>query len=112
MATQKQRQAAMAASRKWSHQVRTVSTYPPEGLFTKDAQTIAQAMASQRVSPKGIGSGIRMVQFFINRAGRSLSAHRRQELEQAKKILQSQSSRPRPAGSKSKARSVARPRRA
>jgi hypothetical protein len=27
-------------------------------------------MASKKVSPKGIGSGIRMIQFFINRAGK------------------------------------------
>jgi len=46
-------------------------------------------MGSKRVSPKGIGSAIRMIQFFINRAGKSLSASRRRELEKAKKILQS-----------------------
>jgi tRNA(adenine34) deaminase len=45
-------------------------------------------MASKKVSPKGIGSGIRMIQFFINRAGKSLSASRKRELERAKKILQ------------------------
>jgi len=45
-------------------------------------------MASKRVSPKGIGSGIRMIQFFINRAGRDLPASRRRELERAKSILQ------------------------
>jgi tRNA(adenine34) deaminase len=45
-------------------------------------------MASKKVSPKGIGSGIRMIQFFINRAGKSLSAARKCELEKAKRILQ------------------------
>ena len=55
---------------------------------TKSASQIAKAMASKRVSPKGIGSGIRMIQFFINRAGKSLSAARRRELEKAKRILQ------------------------
>jgi Protein of unknown function (DUF3175) len=63
--------------------VKTISTYPPEGLFTQDAQTIARAMASKKVSPKSIGSGIRMIQFFINRAGKDLSAARRRELEKA-----------------------------
>ena len=28
----------------------------------------------QKVSPKGIGSGIRMIQFFINRAGKFVVA--------------------------------------
>ena len=74
--------------RRWSHAVETVSTFPPRSLFTKDAQTIAKVMASKKVSPKGIGSGIRMVQFFINRAGRNLPSKQRRELENAKRILQ------------------------
>ena len=61
---------------------------PTRGLFAKDAETIARAMASKRVSPKGIGSGIRMIQFFINRAGKNLSPARRRELEKAKRLLQ------------------------
>ncbi len=73
--------------KKWSHKVTTVSTYPPEGIFTKDAETIARVMSSPEVSPKGVGSGIRMVQFFINRAGKNLSAKRRAELEKAKEIM-------------------------
>lgn len=79
---------AAKKSRKWSHQVTTVSTFPPEGLYTQDAKTIARVMASKRVSPKGIGSAIRMVQFYINRAGKNLSPERLQELEQAKQLLQ------------------------
>jgi len=68
--------------------VKTVSTFPPKDTFNRDARTIARVMASKKVSPKGIGSGIRMIQYFINRAGRTLSATRRRELERAKKILQ------------------------
>ena len=74
--------------KKWSGKVKTVSTSPPEQVFTKSAATIARTMASRRVSPKGIGSGIRMIQFFINRAGKTLSAQRRRELEKAKRLLQ------------------------
>ena len=74
-------------SKKWSHKIKTVSTFPPEGLFTKDANTIARALASKKVSPKGPGSGMRMLTFFINRAGRTLSKSRRSELEKAKRIL-------------------------
>jgi tRNA(adenine34) deaminase len=73
---------------RWSHNVKTVSTSPPKDLFTKDAATIARVMATKKVSPKGIGSGIRMIQFFINRAGKNLSPKRRKELEEAKRILQ------------------------
>jgi len=49
-------------------------------LYTKDAKTIARVMATKKVSPKGLGSATRMVQFYINRAGNNPSA--------AKDILQ------------------------
>jgi tRNA(adenine34) deaminase len=71
----------------WVHNVKTVSTFPPEGIFTKDAHTIARSLGSKKVSPKGIGSGIRMIQYFINRAGKGLSPTRRKVLEKAKEIL-------------------------
>jgi len=69
---------------RWSAKVKTVSTYPPEGLFTKNAETIARSLASKKVSPKGPGSGMRMLTFYINRAGESLSAKRKAELNRAK----------------------------
>jgi Protein of unknown function (DUF3175) len=78
----------MAKTKKWVRKVKTVSTYPPKDLFKKDAQTIANTMAKKSVSPRGVGSGIRMIQYFINRAGKSLSMSRRRELEKAKRILQ------------------------
>jgi len=68
--------------------VTTVSTFPQEGLFTKDAETIARSLASKGVSPKGITSGLRMLLFFINRAGRQLTPGRRAELEKAKRLMQ------------------------
>ena len=76
------------AKRRWVRDVKTVSTFPPKDLFTRDAETIARVMASRKVSPGGIGSGIRMVQFFINRGGKGLSPARRRELEKAKRLLQ------------------------
>jgi len=75
-------------AKKWVQNVKSVSTYPPKDLFTKDAATIARVMESKKVSPKGIGSGILMIQYFINRGGRGLSAARKRELEKAKHILQ------------------------
>jgi hypothetical protein len=80
--------AKKKATKRWVSEVKTVSTYPPEGTFTKDAKTIARVMASKNVSPQGIGSGIRMIQYFINRAGKNLPPERKQELEKAKRILQ------------------------
>ena len=74
--------------KRWVRKVKTVSTSPPRGLFTKDAETIARVMATKKVSPGGIDSGIRMVQYFINRGGKGLSAARKRELEKAKRVLQ------------------------
>ena len=75
------------SNKKWVARVTTDSTHPPEGLFTKDAATIARTLASKKVSPKGPGSGMRMLNYFINRGGKNLSATRRRELEKAKRLL-------------------------
>lgn len=73
--------------KRWVAKVKTDSTHPPAGLFKKDAATIARALASKKVSPKGPGSGMRMLTYFLNRGGRGLSASRRAELERAKSLL-------------------------
>jgi tRNA(adenine34) deaminase len=81
------RSPSKRGTRRWVARVKTVSTFPPKGLFTKDAPTIAKSLASKKVSPKGPGSGMRMLTYFINRAGRGLSPSRRRVLERAKRIL-------------------------
>lgn len=88
-------------SNRWVARVKTDSTQPPEGLFTKDANTIARTLASKRVSPKGPGSGMRMLTYFINRAGKGLSASRRRELEKAKELLSKRVARAKGAPKKS-----------
>ena len=79
--------AKTSTSRRWVKTVTTDSTHPPEGLFKKDAATIARTLASKRVSPKGPASGMRMLTYFVNRGGRGLSKTRREELERAKRLL-------------------------
>jgi hypothetical protein len=71
----------------WVKNVKTDSTHPPEGLFTRSPTEIASALASKKVSPKGPASGMRMLTYFINRAGKGLSASRRAKLEHAKDLL-------------------------
>jgi hypothetical protein len=73
--------------RKWSASVDTESTYPQEGLFKQDAATIARSLASKKVSPKGPSSGMRMLTFYVNRAGKNLSKSRLRVLERAKELL-------------------------
>jgi uncharacterized protein DUF3175 len=67
--------------------VTTDSTHPPEGLFKKSAEVIARTLASKKVSPKGPASGMRLLNYFINRGGKNLSASRHAELENAKALL-------------------------
>jgi hypothetical protein len=75
------------ATKKWSAKVQTDSTHPDEGLFKQNAAAIAKALASKKVSPKGLTSGMRMLNFYINRAGKTLSKARHSELEKAKELL-------------------------
>ncbi len=79
------------ASKRWVARVTTDSTHPQKGLFTRGAATIANSLASKKVSPKGSSSGMRMLNYFINRAGKSLTAERRRVLEHAKVLLSTKS---------------------
>ncbi len=79
--------AAKKTPRKWSARVNTDSTHPDEGLFKKSAPSIAKALFSKKVSPKGPASGMQMLNFYINRAGKNLPEERRKTLEHAKEIL-------------------------
>lgn len=78
---------AAQTKRQWSKNVTTDSTHPPEGLFKKAPETIARSLASKRVSPKGPGSGMRMLTFYINRAGKGLTPTEKRKLEKAKELL-------------------------
>ncbi len=73
--------------KRWGASVKTDSTHPPEGLFNRDAATIARTLASKKVSPKGPASGMRMLTYFINRAGKGLTDEHRATLEKAKTLL-------------------------
>ena len=78
---------SMHGKRKWSAGVNTESTYPEDGLFKRDAATIARSLASKKVSPKGPSSGMRMLTFYVNRAGKNLPQSRLKVLDRAKELL-------------------------
>jgi uncharacterized protein DUF3175 len=82
------RHAQRRNPRRWVKDVAADSTTIPPGLFTCGAATIARTLASPHVSPNGPVSGLRMLSFFINRAGRQLTSSRRVELEKAKRLMQ------------------------
>jgi tRNA(adenine34) deaminase len=85
--TQEAPMTTKKTKKKWSAKVTTDSTHPDEGLFNQSASSIAKALGSKKVSPKGPASGMRMLNFYINRAGENLSASRKTELERAKSKL-------------------------
>ena len=58
------------------------------GLFTMPAEAIADKLASNDISSNGLSSGLRLLTFYINYAGKRLSASRRRNLEKAKKLLE------------------------
>lgn len=74
-------------NKRWVAGVTTDSTHPPEGLFTKSASAIARTLASKKISPKGPASGMRMLNYFINRAGHNLTSDRKRVLQEAKVLL-------------------------
>jgi hypothetical protein len=72
------------AAKKWVSKVKTVSTHPPEGLFTKDAETIARQLASKRAQRRDLDRGcgcsrtssIGRARGSVFRAGRNLRKRR------------------------------------
>ena len=88
-------------SRRWSAKVDTDTTHPDHGLFLKSGPEIARALASKRVSPKGMASGMRMLNFYINRAGKNLSSERMHELDRAKELLSKRIAREKANGASS-----------
>ena len=86
--------------KRWVSKVKTDSTHPPSGLFKKSPAIIARTLASKKVSPKGPGSGMRMLTYFINRAGCGLTAKRRAELQKAKDLLSARIQRDKGSGAR------------
>lgn len=74
----------------WSKAVteRKPGTFAKKGIHTLSAGEIYKEYKKKSVSPHGLGSAIQMIQFFINRAGKNLTAEREHELKKAIKMLQ------------------------
>jgi tRNA(adenine34) deaminase len=86
-AAKSSRNSTTPPSKRWSAKVTTDSTSPDPGIFTKSAKEIADDLVLKRVSPKGPGQAMQMLSFYENRAGKNLSAERKQTLEAAKDLV-------------------------
>ena len=58
------------------------------GLFNRPAEKIAESLASKEVSPQGPSSGLRLLTFYMNYAGKRAQPVARRNLEKAKKLLE------------------------
>jgi tRNA(Arg) A34 adenosine deaminase TadA len=101
-------ETSMATKKKWSAKVDTDSTHPDKGLFQKSASAIAKALATKKVSPKGPASGMQMLNFYINRAGKNLPQERHAELEKAKTLLSEIIAKEKPESEKPTKKSAAK----
>jgi hypothetical protein len=61
-------------------------TFARKGTHTGTAEEIVAEYKRKGVSPKGLGSAIRMLTFYINRAGKNL--HNGAAIRKARKMLQ------------------------
>lgn len=64
------------------------ATFFPEGTMSKSASAIVKVAKNKRYAPKGIGSAIRYLTYFLNRGGKGLSKTQKSNIERARTILQ------------------------
>lgn len=66
------------------------STRSPQKTNLRRAESLARALTKDRPGPRGSATGMRMIQFYLDRAGENLTTVDRSELEMAKEILRRQ----------------------
>lgn len=72
--------------RRWVRNVTTTTVDVPEGTMTHSAPEIARALLA-RNRKQGAGSINRFIQFYINRAGKSLPEERKRTLKRAMALV-------------------------
>lgn len=78
-------QELLSIYEKWSGEVKTAK-HPPKDLFaTGKASEIASWL--KRSHPDDLKGAVDALEFYVNRAGKNLSAERKQELAKAKTLL-------------------------
>ena len=72
-----------AESSKWTGKVKP-KWEPPEGLFTKSAEEIADVLFSDS---EDLQQAMSRINFYVNRAGKNLDSERKRVLNKAKDLL-------------------------
>lgn len=66
----------------------TASTFFPPGTMTRSAEHIARIGSNREYAPKGLGSAILWITYYINRNRRGIPKRQLKQLEKARLILQ------------------------
>lgn len=78
------------------------ATFFPEGTMSKSTKEIVRVASSKKYAPKGLGSAIQYLTYYLNRAGKGLDADQRKRIERAREILQKKNEEEKANESKSK----------
>lgn len=81
------RQNKNGSSKRWGREGQDGFHSPSRRIIHPQRLDHRQDSGLEESFAQGPGSGMRMLTYFINRAGRGLSPERRAELEQAKSLL-------------------------
>ena len=60
----------------------------PRGIMSKSTMEIYRAATNKKYAPKGLGSAIKFIQYYLNRGGVNIPISQRNKIEKAKKMLQ------------------------
>lgn len=69
------------------------ATFFPEGVMSKSSREIVRVSRNKRYAPGGIGSAIKYITYYLNRAGKGLDPEQRARIERAREILQKQNAK-------------------
>jgi hypothetical protein len=74
-------------TKNWVKNVKTVTVDVPPGTMKQSPKEIAKILLTKNTYPGAPGSINRFIQFYINRAGKSLSEERLTALKRAQEII-------------------------
>ena len=68
--------------------LRTAAVKFPRGVMSKSTIEIYREATNKKYAPKGLGSAIKFIQYYLNRGGSGISNSQRNRIEKAKEMLQ------------------------
>ena len=68
--------------------LKTQAVRYPKGTMAMSTAKIVRVSSDRRYAPKGLGSAIKWLTYYLNRAGKSLPADQKKRIEEARDQLQ------------------------